>query len=104
MALTDINNDVRLVQLPASYLCQAVTADSFICHLENHAPTAYPAEVADDFECTAIIVTAKLIVKTFNEFAEPLLDQAHSLRFQNERLWPARELLSPRLMSMEVAV
>jgi type I restriction enzyme S subunit len=92
-------------RLPTSFLYQAVSADSFVGYLENHAKgAAYPAVVAGDFERATILVPTSLLVDAFNEFAEPLLAQAHSLQQQNQKLRSARDLLLPRLMSGEISV
>lgn len=91
--------------LPTSFLYQATTTDAFVGYLENHARgAAYPAVVARDFERASILEPRRPLVESFNDFAEPLLDQAHKLRLQNQKLRAARDLLLPRLMSGEIAV
>lgn len=93
------------VAVPTAFLLQATTTDAFVGYLENHARgAAYPAVVADDFERTEILIPRSTLVGAFNEIAEPLLSQAHTLRLQNVRLRAARDLLLPRLMSGEIAV
>ena len=91
--------------LPTSFMYQATTTDAFVGLLENLARgAAYPAVVAGDFERAAILVPSKVLVDTFNDFAEPLLDQTNNLHAQNRRLVPARDLLLARLISGEIAV
>lgn len=93
------------ISLPTSFLYQAVTTDLFVGYLENHAKgAAYPAVVAGDFERAKILVPSSVLSNAFNEFAEPLLSEAHNLRTQNQKLRAARDLLLPRLMSGELAV
>nr|MDP2190006.1 restriction endonuclease subunit S [Rhodoferax sp.] len=93
------------VSLPASFFYQTVTTDLFVGYLETHAKgAAYPAVVAGDFERTDLLVPPSALLTAFNEFAEPLLSQAHNLRMQNQKLRTARDLLLPRLMSGELAV
>ena len=91
--------------LPTSFLYQAVTTDLFVGYLENQAKgAAYPAVVSGDFERAKILVPPSALLTSFDEFANPLLDQAHNLRLQNQKLRTARDLLLPRLMSGELAV
>jgi type I restriction enzyme S subunit len=91
------------ISLPTSFLYQAVTTDLFVGYLENHAKgAAYPAVVAGDFERAKILVPSPVLSNAFNEFAEPLLSEAHNLRAQNQKLRAARDLLLPRLMSGEL--
>ena len=44
------------------------------------------------------------ILKAFNDFILPILDQLRTLTFQNQKLQEARDLLLPRLMSGEIPV
>ena len=91
--------------LPTSFLYQTVTNDSFVGYLANHAKGAtYPAVVASDFERAEVLAPSSALVSAFNEFAEPMLSQAHCLRLQNQKLRAARDLLLPRLMSGEIVV
>lgn len=93
------------VKLPTSFLYAAVTADTFVGYLENHAHgAAYPAVLARDFENAEIIVPPPQLVKPFNDFSEPSLAQIQNLRLQNQKLKLARDLLLPRLMRGEIAV
>jgi len=93
------------VSLPTSFLYQAVTTKLFVGYLENHAKgAAYPAVVAGDFERAKILIPSSVLLSAFNEFAEPLLSEAHNLRTQNQKLRAARDLLLPRLMNGEIAV
>lgn len=91
--------------LPASFLYQALTTDSFVGYLANHAKgAAYPAVVAADFERAEVLVPRDSLLLAFNEFVEPQLFQTHKLMQQNEKLKQARDLLLPRLMNGEIAV
>jgi type I restriction enzyme S subunit len=88
-----------------AFLYQAITTDDFVGYLENHARgAAYPAVVAGDFERAEIVVPRTPLVEAFNEQAEPLLSQMHTLRLQNQKLRAARDLLLPRLMSGQITV
>ncbi|GAB6190702.1 restriction endonuclease subunit S [Desulfocastanea catecholica] len=91
--------------LPTSFLYQALTTNSFVGYLENHAKgVAYPAVVASDFERAEILVPKDSLVSTFNDFVEPQMSKIHNLRFQNQKLRTARDLLLPKLMSWEITV
>jgi type I restriction enzyme S subunit len=91
--------------VPTSFLLRATTTDAFVGYLENHARgAAYPAVLASDFERAEILVPRAPLLSAFNDVAEPLLAQMHTLDLQNERLRTARDLLLPRLMSGEIAV
>jgi type I restriction enzyme S subunit len=91
--------------VPTSFLIRATTTDSFVGYLENHARgAAYPAVVAGDFERAEVLVPRASLGRAFDEQAEPLLAQAHTLRLQNQKLRAARDLLLPRLMSGGIAV
>jgi type I restriction enzyme S subunit len=93
------------VRLPTSYLLQATTTPDFVGYLENHAKgAAYPAVVAGDFERALVLVPSKAILDVFNDLAEPLFEQLHFLKQQNQKLNTAHDLLLPRLMSGGVAV
>ena len=93
------------VAVPTAFLLHATTTDAFVGYLENHARgAAYPAVLAGDFERAEILIPRPALIDAFNEPAEPLLSQAHTLRLQNARLRAARDLLLPRLMSGEIAV
>jgi type I restriction enzyme S subunit len=51
-----------------------------------------------------ILVPPTTLVASFNDFAQPLLDQSNNLHRQYKKLRAARDLLLPRLMSGEIAV
>lgn len=90
--------------LPTSFLYGATTTNAFVGYLENRAKgAAYPAVVSGDFEEAEVLVPPTPLVETFDDFAKPILAQAHNLRTQNRRLKAARDLLLPRLMSGEIA-
>ena len=44
------------------------------------------------------------LLRTFNDFIDPILNQLKTLAFANKRLAKARDLLLPKLMNGEVAV
>ncbi len=91
--------------VPTSFLLRATTTDAFVGYLENHARgAAYPAVLASDFERAAVLVPPNPLLNAFNDAAEPLLAQAHTLHLQNQKLRAARDLLLPRLMNGEIAV
>ena len=91
--------------LPTSYLYQAVTSEQFVGYLNNHAKgAAYPAVVSADFERAEIIVPSQSLVRSFNEIVEPMIEQGHCLKQQNQKHRTARYLLLPKLMSGEIAV
>lgn len=91
--------------LPTSYLYQAVTSEQFVGYLNNHAKgAAYPAVVSADFERAEIIVPSQSLVRSFNEIVEPMIEQGHCLKQQNQKHRTARDLLLPKLMSGEIAV
>jgi len=93
------------VAVPTAFLLQVTTTDAFVGYLENHARgAAYPAVVAADFERAEVLIPRSALVRAFNEQAEPLLSQVHTLWLQNARLRTARDLLLPRLMSGKIAV
>lgn len=91
--------------LPTSYLYQAATSEQFVGYLNNHAKgAAYPAVVSADFERAEIMVPTQSLVRSFNEIVEPMIEQGHCLKQQNQKLRTARDLLLPKLMSGEIAV
>jgi type I restriction enzyme S subunit len=91
--------------VPTAFLLQAVTTDLFVGYLENHARgAAYPAVVAGDFERAEILVPRASLIEAFNEKAESLMSQSHTLSLQNQKLRAARDLLLPCLMDGEIAV
>jgi type I restriction enzyme, S subunit len=91
--------------LPPSFIYQATTTDAFVGYLENHARgAAYPAVVASDFARAEILVPPRPLVQSYNDFAEPVFEQANNLRLQNQKLRTARDLLLPRLMNGAIKV
>ena len=44
------------------------------------------------------------LLRAFNDFVDPVLNQLKTLAFANKRLSAARDLLLPKLMNGEVAV
>jgi type I restriction enzyme, S subunit len=90
--------------LPTTFLLQATTTDAFVGYLENRARgVAYPAVLAGDFERADILVPTETVVEAFNDIAEPLLAQVHTLQLQNDKLRAARNQLLPRLMSGQIS-
>ena len=91
--------------VPTTFLYFATTSDDFVGYLENHARgAAYPAVVAKDFERAKLLISSKRLLEDFNDQVEPIFDQTHNLRQQNQKLRAARDLLLPKLMSGEIAV
>ena len=89
--------------VPTSYLYRATTTDAFTGYLVNRARgAAYPAVVAGDFEEAEIVVPPTLLIEAFDDFAQPTIAHAQTLRVQNRKLKAARDLLLPRLMNGEV--
>jgi len=91
--------------LPTAFLLQATTTNTFVGYLENRARgVAYPAVVAGDFARAELLVPPHSLVRSFNDFAEPLIAQGNTLRLQNQKLRAARDLLLPKLMSEEIVI
>jgi type I restriction enzyme S subunit len=93
------------VDVPTSFLVQAVTTDAFVGYLNNNAKgAAYPAVTAKDFEAAKVLIPSQALLTTFEANCNPILSQAKALGLQNQKLQAARDLLLPRLMSGELAV
>ena len=91
--------------VPPTFLYFGTTSDDFVGYLENHARgAAYPAVVAKDFERAKLMIPSKRLLEDFNELIEPVFDQTHNLRQQNQKLRTARDLLLPKLMNGEISV
>jgi type I restriction enzyme S subunit len=91
--------------VPTSYLYWATTTDAFAGYLVNRARgAAYPAVVAGDFEEAEIIIPPASLIEAFDDFAQPAVAQAQTLRAQNRKLKAARDLLLARLMSGEMTI
>lgn len=92
-------------ELPTSYLYHTLITDEYVGYLVNNARgVAYPAVTATVFEKSMILVPAHHLLRQFDEFVEPNLEQAHILRYKLRRLAQARDLFLPRLMNGEIAV
>jgi len=91
--------------VPTSFLYHATTRDEFVGHLENRARgAAYPAVVAKDFEEADVVVPTGNLLSIFDDTVHPMIDQAHNLKIQNDKLRQARDILLPKLMNGEVEV
>jgi len=91
--------------VPSSFLYVAVTADSFIVHLVNHATGAsYPAVRPDDFERAEVLVPSSDVLAEFHSICDPIFRLANKLDVQNKKLSEARDLLLPRLISGQLDV
>lgn len=51
-----------------------------------------------------VFLPAASLVRNFTAFAKPCFDEIQTLRFQNQKLRAARDLLLPRLLNGEIAV
>ena len=91
--------------VPSSFLYVAVTTDSFIVHLVNHATGAsYPAVRPDDFERAKVLVPSSDVLAEFHSICDPIFRLANKLDVQNKKLSEARDLLLPRLISGQLDV
>lgn len=64
----------------------------------------FDAIIMDTFRRIKLLVPEPKIIRLFDEFARPVLNQLENLTLQNQKLRAARDLLLPRLMSGEIAV
>jgi len=89
--------------VPASYLHQWVTTQSFVDYLTAYATgAAYPAVKADTFETAKMLQPAVGVLKAFHNLVGPLRARiAHNQR-QNRRLAGLRDTLLPKLLSGEL--
>jgi len=93
------------LQVPTSFLYQALTTNEFVGYLANNARgAAYPAVTASDFEAARVLLPKRHLIDQFDEIASPVISQIQNLRQQSTKLAEARDLLLPRLMSGEIAV
>jgi type I restriction enzyme S subunit len=91
--------------VPTSYLYYFTTTDEFVGYLHNRAGgVAYPAVKSSDFEDANILIPPETLLKEFNEFVTPIIDQMHELRSMNYKLRQARDILLPKLMSGEIEI
>ena len=91
--------------VPSTYLYHAVTTDSFVGYLTNHARgAAYPAVTAEDFEKADVLVASKPLLTRFDEIAADFYALKQVLLTKNTNLRQTRDLLLPRLVSGEVDV
>ena len=91
--------------LSYAYLYFATTTEDFVAYLTNHATgAAYPAVTAKTFEDAPLLVAPKAIADTFARFAEPLMEQAHTLSQKISNLRRTRDLLLPRLLSGQITL
>ncbi len=91
--------------VPFSFLYFATTTDDFVGYLEQNATgAAYPAVIASVFENALVLLPTATVVKEFNDFALPKLQQMETLKMQNVELAKARDLLLPKLMTGQIEV
>lgn len=90
-------------RVPYSYLYYAVTTESFVGYLTNHATgAAYPAVTASTFEAAPVMLPVRDVLDQFHTLVSPMLDLAESLRRKNANLRATRDLLLPKLISGEL--
>jgi len=96
---------ISAIEVPFTYLYYALTSDSFVDYLTNHATgAAYPAVNSDDFRQADILSPSSFLLERFHDFAAPILDQKQNLQTKNTNLRRTRDLLLPRLISGELDV
>jgi len=92
-------------EVPYSFLYHALTTESFVGYLVNHARgTAYPAVGQEDFTKAILVVPGPGLLNQFHSMVEPMSVLAQCLRVRNRVLTQARDLLLPRLISGELDV
>lgn len=91
--------------VPASYLHQWVTTQTFVDYLTAYATgAAYPAVKADTLENAKMLLPGRDILKVFHNLIDPLRARiAHNQR-QNRSLIGLRDTLLPKLISGRVPV
>jgi type I restriction enzyme S subunit len=86
-----------------SYVYAMTTTDAFVDYLTGRASgSAYPAVTPPVFVGAPAVLPAAHVMRTFADFAEPLLRLASCLRAQSTALRVSRDLVLPRLVSGEV--
>lgn len=91
--------------VPWTFLYQAVTTETFVSYLVNHATgAAYPAVGAADFENADVLVPDNAVLRAFNDIVEPMARLISKLRQKNTNLRTTRDLLLPKLISGELDV
>lgn len=96
---------IRPSTAPYSFLYSALTTESFVSYLVNHAKgSAYPAVNSEDFENAPILVPSEPLLAAFHERTQPLYLLKHNLEAKNQNLRLARDLLLPKLISGELDV
>lgn len=91
---------LRAGKVPASFLYQATTTDSFTAYLVNHATgAAYPAVNASVFENAEILVPDKDLLGKFDDLVAITMKQIEVLKKKNKNLKQQRDILLPKLIS-----
>ena len=87
------------IDVPTSFLYQALGTEQFIAYLTNRATgAAYPAVKSIDFKEYDISLPPKPLINKFDAQTKSYLDVIWNLNQQNEKLKEARDILLPRLM------
>ena len=91
--------------IPFSYLYFATTSDEFVAYLTNRATgAAYPAVSGKDFEEAPLLCPSSVVLQSFHEHCQPMLELRSKLLRQNAYLTEARVALLPKIVSGELAV
>lgn len=90
---------LRAEKVPASFLYQATTTDSFTAYLVNHATgAAYPAVNATVFENAEILVPDKDLLEKFDDLVAITMKQIEVLKKKNKNLKQQRDMLLSKLI------
>jgi type I restriction enzyme, S subunit len=82
-----------------------VESDAYKAYVQSRVGgAAQPNANAQVLAAAEILVPPPRLQQAFREFAEPLVDERETLQMQNEKLRAARDLLSPRILSRQIAV
>ena len=89
---------ITAVDVPYTYLYQAMTTEEFVGYLSNHAKgSAYPAVTAADFLDANILQPPRDVLKEFNKIVEPIFHWKQSMLKKNAKLCLTRNLLLSKL-------
>jgi len=90
---------LRAEKVPASFLYQATTTDSFTAYLVNHATgAAYPAVNASVFQNADVAVPSEKLLAKFDELVGATMQQIEVLKRKNQNLKQQRDMLLPKLI------
>lgn len=111
-ALTDgVSSSDSIILRPVAerlhaFVLFTVSSDWFVAVVSKTAKEGSKMPRADWnlMETHEIAVPPSGVLDSFRDVAEPMLAQLKALAFQNQKLRAARDLLSPKLMSGEIAV